>query len=330
MTAPLTVGDVTEAEVIELITAAAAHYDQPGVRTLVPNGDDAAVLHSAAAQVITTDTSVEEFDFRTDWSAPDHIGWKTVVQNIADVCAMAAQPHSLTLTLGLPAQTPLAWVRGFASGCAAACAKYRVNVIGGDISASSTLFVSITAVGSVETPVTRSGAQPGDQLIITGPVGRSAAGLKLLASGVAPADVPPELFHAHVRPSPDVVNAAQILRGVAHAMIDVSDGLLRDAHRVACASDVAIIVDDSFLAAATAAILDQSDDLQHATAQECVLTGGEEHVLLAAVPAQWPVPTEWLRVGHVGHYEPGTNHRVWLDDRPYHGPLGFDHFKPTA
>lgn len=292
-----------------------------GPDVLVGPGDDAAVLRTGGRTVVTTDTMVRGRDWRDDWSSAQDVGAKLVAQNLADVAAMGAVPTGIVVTLVAEPATRLGWVEGFAEGVAQAASRAQVPVIGGDLSSApaGTVVVSITALGEVDPagPVLRSGARIGDRLAVCGSLGRSAAGLQLLGAGRGHAA--PDLVTAHRRPEPPLHAGPEAARAGATAMLDLSDGLIRDGLRVARASRVRLDLSVQALAADVAALV---PFVGPADAWECVLGGGEEHSLLATFPAAPPLG--WRVVGRVCRGEGLT-----LGGEPT--PVrGWDHFGRSA
>lgn len=312
-----------------------------GAATALGPGDDAAVLRAPDARVVvTTDVLVEGRHFRLDWSSGEDVGRRAAVQNLADVAAMGATPTGLVVALVVPPTTPVAWAEGLARGLAAACPD-GAGVVGGDLSGGEQVVVSVTALGDLEgrSPVLRSGARPGDVVAHAGVRGRSAAGHAWLAAGRAvpepgaggSSDLDAAVrvavlgYRRPVSPLPAGPCAAD---AGASAMLDVSDGLLRDAGRLARASGVVVHLaepDDVFgedlaeLAPVARALgLD---------ARGWVLAGGEDHGLLATFPPGTPLPEPFRRIGVVaepGDLPAGT---VTVGGRVPTGPVGWDHFR---
>lgn len=302
-----------------LATVLAALRPGPGAATgpepLLGPGDDAAVVAAPDARVVaTTDLLVEGRDFRTDWSSGADVGAKAVAQNLADLAAMGAVPTGLLLTVGAPPETPLAWLEDLSRGVAAACGRWGASVVGGDLSGSSELLVSLTALGDLQgrAPVLRSGARPGDVLALAGAVGRSGAGLALLLAGgpQLAQEVAPALLAAHRRPLPPVEAGPAAARAGATAMLDVSDGLGVDGRRIAAASGVHLDVDPRWedqhlldLLAAARRLARGDDDLDaRVLARSWVRGGGEDHALLATFPpdvAERGLPEPFVRIGEV-------------------------------
>ena len=257
-----------------------------GAATLLGPGDDAAVVAAPDGRtVVSTDVLVEGRHFRREWSTGADVGWRAAMQNLADIAAMGARPTALVVALVCPLDLPITWLTGLADGLAAACGP-EIGVVGGDLSAGDELAVSVTVLGDLggAAPVLRSGARPGDVVAHAGVRGRSAAGLAALDAGRRGSF--PELVEAYLRPRcPLAAGPAAALAG-ATAMLDVSDGLLRDAGRLARASGVTLDLDEPAVAfAADLAVLAVAARELDADARTWVLAGGEDHGLLATFPA---------------------------------------------
>jgi len=298
----------------------------PGRATLLPSGDDAAVVAAADGRfVVTTDVLVEGRHFRRAWSTGRDVGRRAAVQNLADVAAMGAVPTALVVALGLPGDLPVAWLEDLARGLADECGPLGVGVVGGDLSGGSEVTVAVTALGDLEgrAPVTRSGARPGDVVAHAGVRGRSAAGFALLAADLETLD--DELVAAYRHPTSPVAAGPVAARAGATAMIDVSDGLLRDAGRLAAASHVLIDLDaDAFAAdrgrlAAVAEVLGEDPTAW-------VLGGGEDHGLLATFPASALVPGPFVVVGRVLAAPADGAPEVLVGGARPSVPAGWDHF----
>ncbi len=272
--------------------------------TLVGPGDDAAVLAVPDGRVvITTDTMVQGPDFRRAWSSPFQLGWKAAVTNLSDVAAMGARPTALLVALIAPADTPVTDLEELADGFREACNALApgCGVVGGDLSVADSLTLAITAFGSLDgrPPVLRSGARPGDVVAVSGALGLAGAGIRLLFErGVDAEGEPSSGAAAALRPEFDAVLDAQLAPrspigdgalaadAGATAMLDVSDGLVLDARRIARASGVRI----DFRSA------DLDTDV---VALERVLHGGEDHALLATFPAGVRLPGGFRAIGSV-------------------------------
>lgn len=335
-----TVGDLGEDELI----ASFVPLLPRGRETLVPTGDDATVLAVPGGRVVvSTDVLVEGHHFRRDWGTPTDVGWRAAVQNLADIAGMGARPLSLVVGLVLPSTTPVAWVHGLARGLAEACAPLGVGVDGGDLSAGEELVVAVTVHGALDdgaAPVLRSGARPGDVVAHCGTLGLGAAGYAALvagADGQAPAARPLEESAvadavAHfLRPRPPLAAGPAAAEAGATAMMDVSDGLLRDAGRLARASGVVLELDDPALAVpgALAHLRAVAERLgaDAGAARGWLLTGGEDHGMLATFPAGTALPAGFTRLGGVraaGRRPVGTV--LVAGEVPALSP-GWDHFR---
>ncbi|MHB1289222.1 thiamine-phosphate kinase [Georgenia sp.] len=273
-----------------------------GTAAIVPTGDDCAVVASPDGRFcVTTDVLVEGRHFRTDWSTGADVGWRAAVQNMADVAGMGARPTTLVVALVLPATTPLAWLHDFSRGLTEACGPLGVGVDGGDLSGGDQLVAAVTAHGDLEgrEPVLRSGARVGDVVAHRGALGRGAAGNALLATGRR-GGADEELVRDFLRPRPPFEAGPAAADAGASAMMDVSDGLLKDAGRLGRASGV--VLDLAPLTASVpgdlAALADVATRLEH-DATRWALTGGEDHGMLATFPPGAALPTGFRRLGVV-------------------------------
>jgi thiamine-monophosphate kinase len=313
--------DVSEEDLLAIVLPLMRQGQAP-VGELVGPGDDAAIVATpSGAVVVTTDSMVRGRDWRDAWCTGEDVGHKVVAQNLADLAAMGAVGTGLLVALAVDPQTPLAWVCGLATGIGAAAARWQVPVVGGDLSGAGAgvIVVSVTALGDLGglPPVLRARARPGDVVALAGGLGRAAAGLLLLEAGQG--ERHPEAVRWQRRPVPPLAAGPQARALGATSMIDISDGLLRDADRVARASGVCIAVLRSALEA-DAAYLQPA--LGEGQAWQCVLGGGEEHTLLATFPAGVELPTPWRAVGLVSAGE-----GLLLDGEPVQ-VTGWDHFRP--
>lgn len=297
-------------------------------RVLIGPGDDAAVLAVPSGRlVVTTDSMVRGRDWRDDWSSAQDVGHKLVTQNIADVAAMGAVPIGLVLALIAGPDTSLRWVTDLARGLGEACDLAGISVVGGDLSSApaGVVVAAATAFGELIEPaaVCRDGARPGDVLAVFGTLGTSAAGLALLSTGIPEADL--TLVAAHRRPRCPVAEGPRAARGGATAMLDISDGLVRDAGRLALASGIRIDLSEAALEPDIAAL---TPALGSQAARACVLGGGEEHSLLACFPAAAApamVAAGWRIIGEALPDGGGPLGPVTMDGREL-AESGWDHF----
>lgn len=326
----MNVGELDETELLARIVPRLPTGDH----TLLGPGDDAAVVAAPDGRVvISTDVLVAGRHFRREWSTGVDVGYRAAMQNLADIAAMGARPTAIVVGLVLPSTTQVAWVEELADGLALACGPLGVGVIGGDMVGGRELVVSVTVHGDCEgrAPVVRSGAAAGQVVAICGTLGRSAAGWSALeARGVAAGHEPALTGAVGVfrRPVPPVPAGPRAAQGGATAMIDVSDGLLKDGARLARTSGVTLALDSSALAA-DVAMLGPAGSLLGMDPWSWVLGGGEDHSLLATFPgADSAVAAGFRVIGSVA--EPHADGPVLIDQvAPGRRRLraGWDHFR---
>lgn len=241
--------------------------------------DDAAVIAGPAGTdlVLAADAMVAGVHFLPD-DPPETIGRKLLRVNLSDLAAMGAAPLGYLMTLALPHGTPDAWAAAFAAGLAEDQARFGLHVLGGDtVSTPGPLALSLTILGSVPTgaAIRRRGARPGDEVWVSGRIGDGWLGLRA-ARGEWP-DPGGALARRYRLPEPRLDTGAA-LRGVARAMLDVSDGLLQDLAHLCRAGGCAAVVE--------AALIPVSDPSAPVVA---LATGGDDYeLLLAAAPADAP------------------------------------------
>ena len=317
----LRLSDVTEEEILGRLLPLLAGHDP---RVLLGPGDDTAWLTTGDGRyLVTTDAMVRGLDWLDAWSSGEDVGHKTVAQNYADIAAMGGVPTGLLVTLAADPATPVSWCEDLARGIGTAARAAGTIAVGGDLSGAGagSVMVSVTAFGSTEgrRPVLRDGARAGDVVAVAGTLGRSAAGWALLREDRRA--VAPDLVQAHLRPTPPLPQGPAAARAGARAMIDLSDGLVRDAGRLARASRVVLDLDTARLRADVDAL---TPAVGPQAALDAVLTGGEEHSLLATFAEETSLPPGWRVLGRVrecGGDDPG----VRVDGRVRVGG-GWDHF----
>ena len=340
---PATLADIGEFGLIARITALLAEQRPGGV--LVGAGDDCAVLSVPRGPlVVTVDMLVEDRDFRCEWSSAREVGRKAMAASLADVAAMGARPWVAVVAFGAPADLAADWAVTCVAGLQAEAQSVGAGVVGGDVSAADRITVAVTLIGDLDghPPVLRSGARPGDVVAIAGRLGWSAAGLALLEAGQRSVDAvgaAAEVIGAHCCPRPPYVLGPAAAAAGATSMIDVSDGLLADAGHIAESSAVevhlagsALVPDAPLLMAAGHLVGGRSaGSVPQAGAERAgswVLTGGEDHALLATFPSA-AVPDGFRVIGRID--EPGSaGPGVWLDDRRITRAGGFRHFTGPA
>lgn len=300
-------------------------------------GDDTAILPPPTGGLLfTADLLVEGVHFRTDTCPAADLGYKTLAVNVSDVAAMGGRPLAFTLSITLPGKTSVSWVRDLHRGLREAAAAFDCPLVGGDTTSGPVVTLSVAVLGEAPAAgaVRRSGATPGDDLFLSGWVGESALGLRLLEAG-AEAEVPdgPALMRRHHRPEPRLaLGRALAEAGLATAMIDVSDGLLQDLGHVLTASRAGADLRLERLALSPA--LRRGAERLGLDPREAALAGGEDYELLFTSPpghraavfaAARAAATPVRRIGAV---RPGEGLTLWEGDRPVAPPGrgGFDHF----
>lgn len=267
----------------ELIARYFAPLAAPGAFGLL---DDAAVIAPPAGAdlVVTKDALVAGRHFFAD-DPPDTIARKALRVNLSDLAAKGARPLGFLLALALPEDWKEPWLARFAEGLAKDVRRYHVPLLGGDtVATTGPTTLSITAFGAVPagTMVRRSGARPGDLLYVTGEIGLSTLGLmdRLERAPALSLPLRRRSRRRYLVPEPPVAFAAAV-REHATAAMDVSDGLIGDARKLASASGAGLEIDVArvpFPAECAA------PGRQDRTLLEALLTGGDEYQVLAAVP----------------------------------------------
>jgi thiamine-monophosphate kinase len=288
-----------------------------GEHAIVGSGDDAAVVAATDSFLVSTDTLVENHDFKLEWSTGFDLGFKSVASNLADIAAMGATPTVLVVAMVVPKTTKISWLEAFADGLQAACDQLSPGaaIVGGDLASGEQVVISVTVHGQLDglTPVLRSGAKVGDLVAVCGPLGKAACGLALLQSGnqdlIRSYD---DWVLAQLRPAPPIDQGVVANQAGASAMLDVSDGLIKDLGRIAKASNVSIEIERSQLAGYEA-MLDLPAQGLGVEPISWVLQGGEDHSLLATFPASAILPRSFKAIGKV---VAGSENAVLLDGKP--------------
>jgi thiamine-monophosphate kinase len=286
--------------------------------------------------VFAADGLVEDVHFR--WSTTDgrSLGEKSLAVNLSDLGAMGATPLGCLLTLGVPADVAQERLDGFVSGLLSCARASGCPLVGGDTVRSPVWSIGISAVGAVapNRALLRSGARAGDRILVTGALGGAAAGLALLSSGGATSPLERRLVARQIRPRPPFRAGAKLARArLAHAAIDVSDGLAADLGHVARASGVAAHVDVERVP--LAAGLARVGTRLGLDATALALAGGEDYELLFAAPARGPSSAAYARrlgcrVTEIGVFARGKGVHFTRAGRPYAlESAGFAHFKPA-
>ncbi len=255
---------------------------------LVDTGDDTAVWQSGKSrELFTTDTMVEGVHFTRETTPWGDLGWKAIAANISDVASMGGMPTYALITLGLPPDTAVEDIEETYRGMLEICDQYGMAIVGGDIVGSPVLFITTALVGvTVTDPLVRSAARPGDVVGVTGYLGSSGGGLRLMLEKVDDSgEFADCLRAAHRRPLP-AVEQGQLLAGAGiRSAMDVSDGLADDLSKLCSASGVTARVRASAVPAHPA--LRQQFPKDYLS---LALGGGEDYVLLFTGPAHLVEP----------------------------------------
>lgn len=312
MTTHETLASVGEFELLRRLPVAAAGH------VAIGRGDDAAfITTSGSGYLISTDVLVEGHHFRRDWSSAYDVGRKAAAVNMSDINAMGGTANALTVGFCAPGELELTWAVDLYRGLVDEAAQVGAIVVGGDVSASGEIVISVTATGEVYRPVTRAGALPGDVVAYAGRLGWAGAGFATLSRGFGS---PRAAVEAHRAPRPPYGAGPQAADLGATAMIDVSDGLVGDLGHIARSSGVGIDLDsESF---------DLSGPIETvaralgADPVGLVLSGGDDYALVATFSSQTELPEEWAAIGRVIEGD-----SVLVDGKPYEGPSTHEHFR---
>lgn len=280
----------------KLIDRIVEGFENLNQSTLKGVGDDAAVIHTKSHQVVTTDLLVEGIHFDLMYTPLKHLGYKSVIVNLSDVCAMNAVPKQILVSLALSNRFSVEAVDELYAGVKAACDKYRVDLIGGDTTASlKGLTISVTAIGETqpEKIAYRNGAKEGDFLVVTGDLGAAYIGLQLLEREkkvfLEAPNVQTDLSgHEYtvgrqLKPEArlDIVEVLKNLEIVPTSMIDISDGLSSEILHICKQSNVGCVVHEENVPIAKetydTALSFNIDPIN------CALSGGEDYELLFTV-----------------------------------------------
>ncbi len=285
-------------------------------------GDDCAIIpqQQGLDTLVTADLLVEGRHFLLEDANPEDLGWKSAAVNISDIAAMGGRPLAAFLSIALPSHLTGKWADRFAAGFKEACSAYGVSLLGGDTSASDDkVFINVTLLGQCPhgKALKRSGAVPGDIIFVSGPLGDSAAGLKLILEGKGAES--PVLTSRHYRPEPRV-ELGQLLAATPgiHAMMDISDGVAADLPHILEESRCGASVDTTKIPV--------SQELKAICKSHgwppltLALDGGEDYQLLFTAAPGTPLPQGCTAIGTI-EAEPGLR---WLGtDRSFQG---FKHF----
>jgi len=244
-------------------------------------GDDVAVMEMGSRTLLaTTDILIEGIDFERSWLDPYRLGKKSLAVNLSDIAAMGGTPKYFLISLGLPKHLPLSFISRFYRGLRETARRHRVDLVGGDTSLSEKIVINICLLGEAKKKclVFRKGARVGDELYVSGTLGDSALGLKILQKeGLQ--EKPGPLIERHLSPCPRVrLGQALAENRCATAMIDVSDGLLSDTRHIMEESGVGAMIWENRIPLSPS--YRRMSPLYSKSPVHMALSGGEDYELL--------------------------------------------------
>lgn len=249
-------------------------------------GDDAAILrpNTGSEMAISCDSCLEGVHFHAKLQPPESVGYKSLARATSDLAAMGAIPSHFLLTLALPPEKTGKWLDRFATGMAKAARRFRMNLIGGDISKAASVFVSLTVLGNLKSgeAVLRSGARPGDLVYVSGTLGRAQLGLEIVLRGLSERASLRHLVQQHFYPEIGLGLGNWLAsHRIASAMMDLSDGLSMDLPRLCNASGVGARI---FEAKIPKIVIPRQLHMHKLDPLGLALHGGEDYELLFTVP----------------------------------------------
>lgn len=290
---------------------------------LVGIGDDTAVLRwkKNLHMLVSTDAMVEGNHFTRAWFTPKQIGMKAIESNVSDIAAMGGTPKHILVSLALPKDAPLSFVDGLYAGMHSACDKYKLDIIGGNITGAGEISITITILGEARANELRlrSSARVGDYIVVSGPLGRGAAGLNLFRKGIKGHDI---AKRSYLTPKAQLSKSRRIAK-CAHAMEDVSDGLASEVRNICLASSCGAVIYANKVPLSTSTI-----NAAHACgnrALDYALFGGEDFELVCTVPKK-----NLRRVGGIVVGRITAGRKIMLERNGKKTELtrfGYDHFK---
>ena len=280
-------------------------------------GDDAAIIDVPDGErlVVSTDTSVEGIHFQRDWLSSFEIGYRATAASLSDLAAMAARPLGILIALTLP-KGDEDEAREFATGIREGASAVMCPIVGGDLSSGNDLSLTITALGSAQRPLARSGAKPGQSVYVTGRLGGPASAVRAWRAGKQPNESDRARFAS---PVPRIEPAIGLAERGATAGIDISDGLAADLTHIAAASKVAIEID-----------ADRIPRVDGVTAAQAASSGEEYEIAVTAPKIDTRQFSEEFgldltEIGRVVAGAPGVT--LLQGGKPISALPGFDHFR---
>jgi thiamine-monophosphate kinase len=266
----------------ELILAIRKDFSRFEKDLILGIGDDAAAIKAGKRYLLLTkDLLIEDFHFITALHPPYFLGRKSLSVNLSDIAAMGGKPRYALLGLGLPSRTSPRWLEEYFSGFKSSCREWGVVLVGGDLSQSKKVVISVTIIGQGKNIIRRKGARPGHFIFVSGELGNARQGLLLLKRGFKLGDNrrANPLLKAFLDPVPQLALAQELSRfKLASSMIDVSDGLSVDLLHLCEESGCGAVVEQENLPLSRELCFWQKRPYEFA------LHGGEDYQLLFSVP----------------------------------------------
>ena len=252
---------------------------------LIGVGDDAAVWRGdSSVQLATTDSLIQDTHFDLNITSWEELGWKAIAVNLSDIAAMGGIPQYALISLALPGELEADCIANLYRGMVQIASQFEVAIVGGNVASADKVMINITILGYLGNgyALTRSAAVPGEQVAVTGYLGLSAAGLRMLKQSLGfDVEATRILKQAHLQPVPRVEEGQALLRQGVRAAIDISDGLLADLTHVCKASKVGARIKVDLVPIHPAVQANFSSDFQ-----QLALTGGEDYELLFTASSQ--------------------------------------------
>ncbi|MCP2519795.1 thiamine-phosphate kinase [Candidatus Aminicenantes bacterium AC-335-A11] len=269
----------------DLINKIKKEFSQKDLDIEVNIGDDSAVINFSGKRIfLTKDILSEDIHFTLDFNPPYYLGRKCVAVNLSDLAAMGAKPRFALLGLCLSPEIDRKWVDEFLNGFRDICKEFKVNLIGGDISSSKKIFISVTLIGEGDKGIERNGAKPEDKIFVSGSLGNASYGLSLLKKGIRLGEHKKYDFFikSFLDPKPKVELGKKLReKGAVSAMIDISDGLSTDLFNLCEASNVGAVIYKDKLPVSENLLLEKTEEKYN-----YILHGGEDYELLFTVSPQ--------------------------------------------
>lgn len=287
-------------------------------------GDDAAVLKRGRNFLLfTTDMLVENDHFSLGYSTPAQIGMKAIEQNVSDIAAMGGLPKHAVISLALPDDIDVKFVDGLYKGINKKCKKYKISIVGGNITHSKEIVVNVAMLGIAEKKylALRNGAKTGDLIFCSGNVGKSAAGLELLRNNLKGKSIKP-----HLEPKSRLELARKLVKIGINSMIDVSDGVASEVRHICRESNVGAVIYAGRIPISKTTMNDSKKLKKDAL--DFALYGGEDFELVFTANKNKLNQLKKLDVSVIGEIVGKRNGiKLVKNNKKYNLGDGFDHFK---